>query len=243
MSLVFSNLINYAISEDLIITEDLLKIAENKLASQRRKSLTKEKNPDCKLPNKDILEKYVTAEDIVRNIPSIVGLAKKNESRRNGEIQPKKEEIKFDDVRNMSLGLDNLEGYTEAEKSFVQQRLSVYERDYNLEKAADKFKALRAVICEMKILQLETLLASKPKGDPEIQNQINALDKQHAFHCDGLNALKKQMDNQKNKPQDKMDLTGNINKLDKSLKELQQDVDKSRKEEQKMIEKLNNKKR
>jgi hypothetical protein len=211
-----------------------IQFTENKLAGQKFNALKKQKNPDHKLPYEDIVKKYWTAEDVLRNMPSAYGVFDKQQ-RQNGE----KPEVK---IRETPLGLTNFEGYTDTEKDYITSRLLEYEKDYDIEKAADKFKAIRAIVCEMKILQLELLLTNKPKGDSDIQKQIDTLDKQHAFHCDGLNVLKKQRDNAKQKPKDQgTDLTSAINQLDKSINEMQLEVESDRKQEIEMIKKLSKK--
>ena len=57
----------------------------------------------------------ITEQDVLNNIPSVVGL--------KVGAQPKEKEIKFDDIREMNLSLNNLEGYKDAEKSIIQQML------------------------------------------------------------------------------------------------------------------------
>ena len=215
-----------------------IEMAENKLATPKIKTLQKQQNPEYKLPYSDIIKKYFTAEDILRNMKATYSVMEKHVRQRDGDIA-----VKLSDVRKMSLSLTNLDSYTQMEKDYINSRLLEYEKDYDIEKAADKFKAIRAIVCEMKILQFELLLANKPKGDIEIQRQIDTLDKQHAFHCDGLNVLKKQRDNAKAKPKDQLDLIGAISKLDKSNDELKLEVNKDREEEKIMINRLKSKKR
>lgn len=218
--------------EKIEITEKLIELSENKLAGQKKALFKKRGDPDQKLTYDSIIREHITAEDVLRNIPSVIGLNDKLK-RQSGE---KPAEVKFEDVRNMDLGLANLSGYTDSEKNFINQRLPEYEKDYDIEKAADKFKALRAIVCEMKILQLEILLSSKLKGDPEIQKQIDALDKQHAFHCDGLNVLKKQRDNAKAKPvDDTISISKLINDMSKPIDELQKEADELKQKKEKFL--------
>lgn len=180
-----------------------------------------------------ILQQYGTEEEFLNLMKSVAQLNKGNGIDK---------EVKFDDVRNMSLGLDNLEGYTDAEKSFVQERLSDLAEDFNLEKSTDKFLAWRVALCELKIMQLETLSVMNKKEAADAQKQIEILDKQYKDFCTSLNALKRQRDNSKEKPKETLDLTGNINKLDKSIDELKIEINKEREQEREMIIKLNNKK-
>jgi hypothetical protein len=177
-------------------------------------------------------EKIITEQNVIDNIPSVVGL-------KNG-VQQK--EVKFDDVRNMPLGFNNLESYTEAEKLYIQQRLYDFDQDFELKTAADKFIAWRAILCEMNIMQLELYKIHKPKEATETQKQIDTLDNQYKKHCDALNVLKKQRDNSKEKPKDQgTDLTSAINQLDKSISDMKLEVEEEKKQEQEMIKKLSKK--
>ena len=241
LNLVFKKLVDDGVklNDGTPITEKILNIAENNLASKRRKTLKKENNPDYKLPNKAILEKYVTAEDIVRNIPSIMSLAKRNEARANGELPEKEKEITFDDIRNMRLGIDNLEGYKEAEKQIIQKRLNELSQDFNLEKTTDKFLAWRVALCELKIMQLETLAILNPKEATKCQTQVDLLDKQYKVFCESLNVLKRQRDVAKEKPKDtNIDLTNAISQLDKSIIDMQLEVEREKQQEQEMTRKI-----
>jgi hypothetical protein len=204
----------------IVATEELLIKSANRLAGLKRSYLEKKKNPDYKLTNETIIKKYnITDEKILAGITSVGHLIDPN----NPATIPKPE-VKFDDVRDMDLTIDEFAGFRDSERKFINWRLPDYERDYDLTKAADKFKALRAVICEMKIRQLEVVLASKQKGDAEIQKQIDNLDKQYTQHCDSLNALKKQQDNKKDKPDTAGGISEAVNRMSKPIKELQKEA-------------------
>lgn len=212
----------------VIVTEDIFTKALNKCVGDKRHKYKLSKS----YPKEDIIEKYVDFDDVIRAINSAANL------------QTKKPEnnVKFDDVRNMSLGLDNLEGYTEAEKKFVQQRLYELSGEFDLEKSTDKFLAYRVVLCELKIMQLETLIVMNPKLAKEVQAQaqIDLLDRQYKIFCESLNALKRQRDNTKGKQKESQtNLTDIINKLDKSIPELEAEVAKERQQEIEMIKKRN----
>jgi hypothetical protein len=227
--------------DGILVTGKLLDSAELKACTNKRKTFKKAKDQRWRKSNAELLETEISKEDIIRLFKGINALMQRNEARARGEEVPSKKdlEVKFDDVRNMSLGLDNLEGYTEAEKSFVQQRLCVFEQDFELKTATDRFIAWRAVICEMNIRQLELLKVYRPKEIGEIQKQIDVLDNQYKKHCDALNVLKKQRDNTKEKPKETTNLTDIINKLDKSIEELQMEVDQDKQQEKEMIQKRN----
>jgi hypothetical protein len=213
-----------------IVDEDILKKAINKCVGDKRVS----KKVLATESDAFVIREYVEADDVFRAISSAMNL----------RVKTPDTSIKFDDVRNMALGLDLLEGFRDAEKRIVQQRLSELAEDFNLEKTTDKFLAWRVALCELKIMQLETLTVMNKKEAKEIEasKQLDLLDKQYKVYCESLNVLKRQRDNTKEKPKETLDLTGNINKLDKSNVELQKEVDKARREEQEMIKKLNSKK-
>lgn len=214
---------------EIEITEDLYNKAINRLISFRRK-----REEDYESSDDEIIEAYISEEDVITNLGPAGNLNQK---------KPENVIVKFDDVRKMFLSLDSLEGYEEAEKYFIQQRLNELSQDFNLEKTTDKFLAWRVAVCELKIMQLETLLVANKKEAANIDavKQLDSLDKQYKVYCESLNVLKRQRDTAKDKPKEKLDLAANINKLDKSIKELQTEVDKARQEEKKMIEKLNKK--
>lgn len=245
--MIYSQLVGEVIN-GIIITEKHVQMAENTVCKKTRKRLKTAGDPDSSKDNVWLLTYRLTVDDVKRSIPSIVSLAARNEARAKGELPPPSKEIKFDDIRNMSLGLDNLEGYTEAEKHFVQQRLCVYEKDFDIEKPNDKFLARRVVLCELMILQLERYrleLEKHGKKQAEIsdvQKQIESLEKQFTGHCDKLNVLKKQRDNPgkgKGKEEAGNNLTETISKLDKPVSDLEAEVIKEKQQEVKMIAKRN----
>lgn len=212
----------------VIVTEDIFTKALNKCVGDKRYKYKFSKS----YPKEDIIEKYVDFDDVIRAINSAANLQTKKPVN----------SVKFDDVRNMSLRLDNLEGYTEAEKKFVQQRLCELSGEFDLEKSTDKFLAYRVVLCELKIMQLETLIVMNPKLAKEVQAQaqIDLLDRQYKIFCESLNALKRQRDNTKGKQKESQtNLADIINKLDKSIPELEAEVAKERQQEIEMIKKRN----
>ena len=214
----------------VIVTEDIFTKALNKCVGDKRYKYKLSKS----YPKEDIIEKYVDFDDVIRAINSAANLQTKKPVNN----------VKFDDVRNMSLRLDNLEGYTKAEKKFVQQRLCELSGEFDLEKSTDKFLAYRVVLCELKIMQLETLIVMNPKLAKEVQAQaqIDLLDRQYKIFCESLNALKRQRDNTKGKQKESQtNLADIINKLDKSIPELEAEVAKERQQEIEMIKKRNTK--
>jgi hypothetical protein len=215
-----------------IVDDDILQKAINKCVADKRNS--RRKDFIGEVSDALIIQECVEEDDVIRAISSIINL----------KVKLPDTSVKFDDVRNMSLGLDNLEGYTEAEKCFVQQRLSELSQDFNLEKSTDKFLAFRVVICELKIMQFETLTVMNKKEAKEIDaaKQIDALDKQYKVYCESLNVLKRQRDNTKEKPKDtNIDLTTAINQLDKSVNDMQLEVEFEKQQEIEMIRKLSKK--
>lgn len=214
------------------ITADLLKKAINRRLGMVRKKLEKTKHPDRKLNDNELIERYLKEEDIKKGIKPVVGLLHPKENKALQESQQKKQQLlKFDDVRNMNLNVNSFEGYTEAERLFIESRLAEYANDFNLEKKSDEFLAWRAVICELKIMQLEILILNQnAKESAETQKQIDTLDNQYKKHVESLNGLKKQRDNQKAKPSD-----GDSGNLTESIKTVD-DMAQEAAEEQKRIQ-------
>lgn len=191
------------------VTEELMDKTISRLISFRRK---REKNFEDS--DAFIIETFITEEDVIRNLQSAANLKAKSPDT----------SVKFDDIRKMSLGLDSLEGYEETEKQFIQQRLYELSQDFNLEKSTDKFLAWRVAVCELKIMQLETLLVVNKKEAANIDavKQIDLLDKQYKLFCESLNVLKRQRDNKKDKLKDSE--TNEFKNTIKSVDEMQAEV-------------------
>jgi hypothetical protein len=220
----FDHLIGNPVN-DTFVTEDMIESALNKcIGDKRRKTslgiLATESDAY-------VIQEFIEEEDVIRAIVSINNLkAKKPDT-----------SIKFDDVRNMELGLDLLEGYKDAEKQFVQSRLSALSEDFNLEKSTDKFWAWRVALCELKIMQLETLAVMNHKEFVNVDGtkQLDLLDKQYKVYCDSLNILKRQRDNIKKVKEDRSTISDQLNEFDKPVEELQHDVESEEQEELRML--------
>jgi hypothetical protein len=207
------------------IDQDLLDKAYNRLLSMRRRS-----RKDFESSDSFIIQEYVTEEEMITAIRTVSHLRSDGNS--------KKSEVKFDDVRNMDLSLQSLEGFKESERRIIQRRLNELSEDFNLEKSTDKFLAWRVAVCELKIMQLETLVVLNPKeaASVEANKQIDTLDKQYKVFCESLNALKRQRDNTKVKA---VDNSGDILNTIKSIDEMTQEVQEEQKEiEKRMKEKI-----
>jgi hypothetical protein len=222
--LVFKDLIGEEVTAKngtiTIITDSLLNLAENKLASKRRQGFIKEKNPDQRLTNRAILEKHVTAEDIIRNIPSVAGLNKRNNDRANGELPDREKEVKFDDIRNMDLSLENWETYTPEERKFAQGLLSAYNDYYDLNAPNDKTGIYDVIDLEVRMQTIRLFIRVTKKKDEsaEYDAKLKELRVQWSKALDDLNLKKKQRDVAKPKP---TDTTNDIGNAIKSLDEMQ----------------------
>jgi hypothetical protein len=234
--IVFDTLLGQTI-DGITITEKHIDYAENKVASWKRNQLKKESNKDHKQTLKYIAEHYCNADEVLKQIPSIDSLVQKNLEKANGSLE-KKSEVKFDDVRNMDLSIQSLEGFKETEKKIIQQRLLELSEDFNLEKSTDKFLAWRVAVCELKIIQYETLIALNPKAIKDVQSQIDILDKQYKVFCESLNVLKRQRDSIKKQSDNKSSISDTLNELDnKSVDDLKHEAELEEQEELKMMKK------
>jgi hypothetical protein len=194
----------------------LIQFTENKLAGQKKGVLKRQNNNDYKLPYEEIVKKYVRSDDVLRNIPSAYPVFDKHQ-RQEGN---KPDNIKINDVKKMDFSENPLIGYEIVEQKIIQQRLDELAQEFNLEKSTDKFLARRVALCELKIMQLETLASMNHREAAECQKQIDLLDKQYRVYCDSLNVLKKQRDNTKDKPKDDSeDIINMIKSVDEMKRE------------------------
>lgn len=211
--------------EEIVASKEWICKAVRKLVGYRRNSYKDQLSR--KATAHEIIEhvdpktgqNIITEQDVLNNIPGVTGL-------KIGGNKPKEIEIKFDDVRGMDLSLESLDGFKETEKKIIQRRLSELSEDFNLEKSTDKFLAWRVAVCELKIMQLETLvvLNSKEAVNVKAKEQIEVLDGQYKDFCTSLNALKRQRDTVKTKT---VDNTGEeyMNTI-KSVDEMQAETEK-----------------
>jgi hypothetical protein len=221
----YKHLIGEVNDNGMEVTKEVLEGALNKLVALRTKSLAKKLK---KRPSKAEIYGSISDEDILRNCNSLTNLRSGN-----ADYLPSKK-----DVREMSLGLDEFAGYKEEEQKFIQSRLCEYEEQFDLSKPTDKFIARRAVVCEMRILQLEILLIEDAKKSDEYQQQIEKYNTQYLKLCDSLNVLKKQRESPRNKPESNTDtIAGKLKEADKSVADLEKEADANRKLVEEMIRK------
>jgi hypothetical protein len=215
-----------------IVDYDILQKAIGKCVSDKRNS--HRDDFEGEVSDAFIIQEFVEEDDVIRAISSAMNLKPKQAST----------EIKFDDVRNMSLGLDNLEGYTDAEREFVQSRLNVYKSFYfgdNLVAPNDEFQILDLINMELDIMQLNTFIRMNKKCEEE-KKALKEVRLQYSKAQQDLNLKKQQRDNTKEKPKDtNIDLTTAINQLDKSVSDMQLEVEFEKQQEREMIKKLSKK--
>jgi len=206
------------------VDQDILDKAYSRLLSFRRKRYKDTKSSDA-----FIIQEYVTEEDFITSIESVCNL-------KVGNIKEK--EVKFDDVRNMSLRLDNLEGYTEAEKSFVQQRLSVYKSFYFgdslLVAPNDEFQILDLIDMELDIMQLKTFVKLNKKSKEE-EEKLKQMRLQYSKALQDLNVKKQQRDNRKKTETGDDELLKAINEADRTISEFEIEVVSEEEEEKQQM--------
>ena len=136
-----------------IVTEEMLERAKRKCIGDRKRR--KDLNITADTNNATILALYVSEDDVINAIASA------------GNLKPRSVDtsVKFDDIRDMELGIELLKGYRDAEKKVIQRRLYELAQDFDLEKSTDKFLAWRVAVCELKIMQLETLIVVNSKEE------------------------------------------------------------------------------
>jgi hypothetical protein len=219
---MFDHLIGMKIG-DTEITEELVDKSVSRLITFRRKSKKDHESSDA-----FIIQEYITDEDVIRNIASA------------NNLKPKTVDtsVKFDDVRNMSLGLDNLEGYTEAEKSFVQQRLCVYKSFYFGDGVSvapnDEFQILDLIDMELDIQQLKTFTKLNKKCEEE-KKALKEMRSQYSKALQDLNVKKQQRDNVKKPKDNGSTISDQLNEFEQSIEELQHDIESEEQEELEML--------
>jgi hypothetical protein len=138
----------------------------------------------------------------------------------------------------MDLGLDNLEGYTNAERDFVQQRLCVYKSFYFgdslLVAPNDEFQILDLINMELDIMQLNTFIRMNKKSEEE-KKLLKEARLQYSKALQDLNVKKQQRDNRKKTETADDELLKAINEADKNINEYELEVDLEDAEEQQQM--------
>lgn len=195
----------------IIVTEDIFIKALNKCAGDKRFKYKIGKAH----PNEEIIEKYVDFDDMVRAINSANNL----------QVKKPDTSVKFDDVRNMDLSLDNWETYTEQERKFARQALCAYNDYYDLDAPNDRTGIYDVIDLEVRMQTIRLFIRLSKKKDEiaEYDNKLKELRQQWSKALDDLNLKKKQRDSKKDKPTDTT-VTDYVNAI-KSLDEMQKEVE------------------
>ena len=177
----------------ITITEEILEKAINKCIGDRRtrKSVTK------KDTDEEIIETLINEQDVMNAISSAVNL----------KVKKPDTSVKFDEVRNMDLSLDNWETYTPEERKFAQLTLCAYNDYYDLNAPNDRTGIYDVIDLEvrMQTIRLFIRLCKKKDEIAEYDAKLKELRVQWSKALDDLNLKKKQRDNTKEKPKDTSD--------------------------------------
>jgi len=210
----------------IVVTERILESAKSKCIGDKRRKKSLEIPPDES--DAAVLALHVQRDDLINAIASVANLKEKKPDT----------SIKFDDVRNMDLGLDNLEGYTNAERDFVQQRLCVYKSFYFgdslLVAPNDEFQILDLINMELDIMQLNTFIRMNKKSEEE-KKLLKEARLQYSKALQDLNVKKQQRDNRKKTETADDELLKAINEADKNINEYELEVDLEDAEEQQQM--------
>lgn len=210
-----------------LVDEDIFNKALRKCIGDKRLSRRVKKN----VPDEEVIDRFVEIEHMESAINSALNLRPK----------PVNPAVKFDDVRNMDLSLQNWSTYQEAERKFAQERLNAYQEFYALEAPNDILGIYDVIDLEvrMQVIRLYIRLSKKKDEIAEYDEKLKELRQQWSKALEDLNLKKKQRDNLKKPKEDKSLISDQLNALDKSIDELKQDVELEELEEERMLEKRN----
>lgn len=226
----YGHLLNTTTPSGILINKDLLLKTVNKLVGCRKYKLR-----GSRTPLEDILtDKYITEDDIIKNLNSSINLNSGNPEFLPTHPNNRKNKI---DVREMPLGLDEFAGYKEEEKKFIQSRLSVYEKDLPNLQDKDRPIVFQTVFYEMLLQQLNIKLLNEPKNFDEITKQMKIINDMILKNQEALNALKKQIENPRNKVQEdnNSDLAEVLSYIGKTEEELIAEAEAELKEEEELL--------
>lgn len=227
------------------VTEESVSAALVRLINGCRKKFPEDK----KLSDEELYEKYLSDEDILGVIPSVVNLIP------GGSEEAKEraaKEVKFEDVRRMKLGINNYVGYEDEEKESIEERLVIYKQFYYADKEIppnDEYDLRRVVELELEMDQLKAfsrLNVRKSVKDRAADNEYLAeLNKQKTDLLKQLNLQRQQRDNNKNKNinTNNDDYLKALSEADKNEEILLKEIDEDEKEEQRMIKEKNKRKK
>lgn len=181
---------------DIEVTEDILIRALKKCIGDKKRR--KDLDITEETTNSDILNLYVTEDDIYNAINSAANLRKRTIDT----------SVKFDEVRSMDLSFDNWKSYHDGEKQFALERLQEYQDFYSLEAPNDKFGIYDVIDIEVRMQTIRLFLRMARPKDPSIEEnemKLTRLRQQWSKALDDLNLKKKQRDVAKNTPKETAD--------------------------------------
>lgn len=221
----FRDLVGTQSPDRIEITEENLRTALNKLVSCRRRPMGKNATLES-------IYETIEPEHIFKNIKSAGNL-------KSGVVENiTKPEKKTEELRDLPID-DELAGYTESERKFIQRRLSEYESFYSLDGPNDKFGILDVVDIELRIQTLRSDIRaniSKKKDTSDDDKTLADLRKQWSALLKDLNLTKLQRDNPRNKKDEaNTDIKSILDEADRSDEEFAAEVQHELDEEERML--------
>jgi len=190
---------------DIEVTEDILIRALNKCIGDKKRRKDLEITEDT--TNLDILEMYVTEDDVYGAINSAANLRKRSPDT----------SVKFDEVRSMDLSFNNWDSYHDGEKEFALERLRDYQEYYSLEAPNDRFGIYDVIDIEVRMQTIRLFLRMARPKDPSIEEnemKLARLRQQWSKALDDLNLKRKQRGNKTQPDEDANTHTNTIKELD-----------------------------
>ncbi|MDP4224803.1 MAG: hypothetical protein Q8910_00335 [Bacteroidota bacterium] len=222
----FKDLIGTQSPDGIGITEDNLRTALTKLVSCRRR-------PMGKSATLESIYETIEPEHIFKNIKSAGNL-------KSGVVENiTKPEKKTEELKSLSLDYDELAGYNEDQKKFINSRLEIYKADLPNLKEKDRPILFQTVFYEMMLAQINLKMLSSPKDFADLQKQMEFFNVMILKNQDSLNALKKQVENPRNsKSEETKDggLADILKKLDEQMDNLGKEDEEDFQEELKMLD-------
>lgn len=215
----------------IYVTEAILERAKNKCVGDKRRKKSLDIAPDESFAA--VLTLHVQRDDVIHAIASANNL----------KVKQPDMSVKFDDVRDMDLSLDNWETYRPEEKKFAQCQLSAYNDYYDLDAPNDKTGIYDVIDLEVRMQTIRLYIRLSKKKDEilEYDKQLKELRLQWSKALDDLALKKKQRDVAKPKL---IDTSNDLSEAIKSLDEMQAEAEQRKLEiQKKKLEKNKHKKR
>lgn len=217
--------------DDIFITEEIYQMAANRLIGLRRRKYKG-------LTDDEILEQHITEDDIKNGILPVFNIINKN-NKSSQDSKPVK--VSHTTIRNMPFALNDLIGYTETEKEFINQRINEYVEKITLTNPNDYFLVRQVVLYELSIEKINMLMVTDPLDVNGYQKKLNIIMDTYLRLCDSLNALKKQRDKGKTNTSGGLNIHETIQEIsDKSIDEMELEKEEEIEEEKKMLRRKKN---